>query len=88
MDHNESFRKGIESGKRSEKTRTSRSDSTLAYEQLVTKSLGVKSERAVPLIFSMINIRVYKTLPVGGNSGQLVLVVGQRVQFSPQGGRG
>ena len=64
VDHNESVRKGIESGKRSEKTRTSCSDSTLAYEQLVTKSLGVKSGRAVPLIFSMMNIRVYKTLPV------------------------
>ena len=55
--------------------------------KLVTKSWGVKSGQAVPLIIGLmhlIHVRVYKIQPLGVKSGQSVQLVGQRVQFWPQ----
>ena len=52
--------------------------------KLVTKSWGVKSGRAVPLIIGLMHIRVYKIQSLGVKSGRSVQLVGQRVQFWPQ----
>ena len=52
--------------------------------KLVTKSWGVKSGRAVPLIIGLMHNRVYKIQSLGVKSGRSVQLVGQRVQFWPQ----
>ena len=51
--------------------------------KLVTKSWGVKSGRAVPLIIGLMHNRVYKIQFLGVKSGRSVQLVGQRVQFWP-----